>query len=241
MVSIDSQPTDVKNVQISVIVPVRNGARYLSETIESILSQTMPPLEVLIMDDASEDDTEQIANSFGSIVRHVLLKPCGAAAARNRGVDEARGEFLSFLDSDDLWLPEKTQCQLDCLAKHSTFSAAFCHMEQFISPELQGLTIPDKEKVLPGYSSCTMLIRAELFKSVGPFPETLRAGEFIEWFSRAKDKGIEPIMLSEVLARRRVHKSNHGLTNDGRQDYLRIAKMLIDKKRAQETARTRNE
>ncbi len=241
MVSLKFTPPDTPDTQISVIVPVRNGARYLREAIESILAQTMPPLEVLVMNDASEDETEEIAMSFGSVVRHVRLKQCGAAAARNRGVEEARGEFLSFLDSDDLWLPEKTQRQMDCLVKQSASSVAFCHMEQFISPELQNLTILDREKVMPGYSSCTMLIRTELFKSVGPFPESLSAGEFIEWFSRAKDKGIEPIMLDEILAKRRVHRSNHGLTNDGRQDYLRIAKMLIDKKRAQEAASVRNE
>lgn len=241
MASIETTSQPASTAQISVVVPVRNGAQYLGETITSILAQTVPPLEVLIMDDASVDDTALIATSFGSTVRHIRLEQCGAAAARNRGVDAAKGEFLSFLDSDDLWLPQKIQRQLDRLSGHASRSAVFCHMEQFISPEIIGLSISDKDKVLPGYSSCTMLLRTQLFRSVGPFPETLKAGEFIEWFARARDAGVEPIMLDDILARRRIHKANQGLTIDGRQDYLRIAKMLIDKKRAQQTAITRNE
>lgn len=227
--------------QVSVIVPVRNGARYLGETINSILAQTVPPLEVLIMDDDSVDETASIAKSFGSKVHHILLEQGGAAAARNRGVHAAKGNYLSFLDADDLWLPEKTQRQLEHLAGHSSSHVAFCHMEQFISPEIEELTIADKDKVLPGYSSCTMLIQTDVFRRVGPFPEDLRAGEFIEWFARAKDAGLEPLMLNDILARRRIHKSNQGLTNDGRQDYLRIAKMLIDRKRAQKKASARHE
>ncbi len=220
--------------QVSVIVPVRNGARYVGETIASILAQTVPPLEVLIMDDASDDETATIAKSFGTPVHHFLLEQCGAAAARNRGVDAAKGNYLSFLDADDLWLPEKTERQLECLIDDSTHKVAFCHMEQFISPEIEELSIADKDRVLPGFSSCTMLIHADVFRNIGPFKENLRAGEFIEWFARAREARIEPVMLSAILARRRIHKSNQGLTNDGRQDYLRIAKMLIDKKRAAE-------
>ncbi|MDZ4833408.1 MAG: glycosyltransferase family A protein [Candidatus Melainabacteria bacterium] len=234
MVSLDEKMPNSSGAQVSVIVPVRNGARYVGETIASILAQTVPPLEVLIMDDASDDETATIAKSFGSPVRHFLLKQRGAAAARNSGVDAAKGNYLSFLDADDLWLPEKTERQLDCLIGHAASRVAFCHMEQFISPEIKELSIADKDKVLPGFSSCTMLIHADVFRSIGSFCENLRAGEFIEWFSRARDARIEPVMLSDILARRRIHKSNQGLTNDGRQDYLRIAKMLIDKKRTAE-------
>lgn len=241
MVSIDGNLPNKPGAQVSVIVPVRNGARYIGETIASILAQTVPPLEVLIMDDASDDETATIAKSFGPPVRHFLLERCGAAQARNRGVGEARAEFLAFLDADDLWLPEKTQRQLECLAGRCASHAAYCHMEQFVSPEIDEFTIADKDRVLPGFSSCTMLIRKSTFLGVGLFPENLRAGEFIEWFARAREAGVEPIMLGDILARRRIHKSNQGLANAGHKDYLRIAKMLIDKNRARERDDTRHE
>ncbi len=233
----DDQPADQGQARISVVVPVHNGEKYLRATLESIVAQTFRPLEVLVIDDASDDGSREIADSFGGPVRCIRLQRSGAACARNKGVVEAQGEFLSFLDADDLWLASKLQVQLDVIRGRPN-SAVFCHMEQFISPEIDGLTIADKDKVLPGFSSCTMLIRTADFRTVGYFQEDIRAGEFIEWFARAKDSGVDHIMLNDILAKRRIHKSNQGLSNNGRQDYLRIAKMLIDRNRSRQQNRS---
>ena len=92
---------------ISCIVPVLNGERYLTEAIASVLTQTEPPLEIIVVDDGSTDRTVELARSFGDAVRLVRQEHRGVSAARNHGVRVARGELLAFLDADDLYLPRK--------------------------------------------------------------------------------------------------------------------------------------
>jgi hypothetical protein len=91
---------------ISVITPCYNGGKYLRETIESVLAQTYPPLEMIVVDDGSTDDSAAIAESFGPPVRVIRQTNQGESAARNRGIAEARGDYLHFLDADDLLHPE---------------------------------------------------------------------------------------------------------------------------------------
>ena len=86
---------------ISCIVPVYNGARFLAEALESILAQSLPPDEIIVVDDGSTDDTPAVVAAYGT-VDYVRQENRGPAAARNRGVTLARGDFLSFLDADDL-------------------------------------------------------------------------------------------------------------------------------------------
>src|SRR3972149_3633636 len=96
---------------VSVVIPCYNGAVYLHETIESALAQTHSPLEVLVIDDGSTDDSAAIADSFGSPVRVIRQTNQGESVARNRGIDEARGDWIAFLDSDDVWNPTKLERQ----------------------------------------------------------------------------------------------------------------------------------
>lgn len=99
----------MREYSISVITPCYNGARYLGETIESALAQTQPPLEVIVVDDGSTDDSAAIAESFGPPVRVIRQSNQGESVARNRGIAEARGTHLLFLDADDLLHTEALQ------------------------------------------------------------------------------------------------------------------------------------
>ncbi len=102
----------MKNDTISVVIPCYNGAKYLRETLDSVLVQTHPVLEVIVVDDGSTDDSAAIAESFGPPVRVIRQPNQGESVARNRGIDEARGDWVAFLDADDLWEPEKLARQL---------------------------------------------------------------------------------------------------------------------------------
>src|SRR2546426_10667200 len=97
----------MKESLISCIVPVFNGERYLHETLNSILAQTYRPLEIIVADDGSTDGTRTIVASYGQQVRYLWQLNAGPAAARNLGLTAAKGEFIAFLDADDLWHPEK--------------------------------------------------------------------------------------------------------------------------------------
>ncbi len=99
-------------IDITVVIPCYNGSRFIRETLESVLAQTLRPLEVLVIDDGSTDDSAAIAESFGEPVRVIRQPNQGESVARNRGIDEARGEWIAFLDADDIWKPEKLQRQM---------------------------------------------------------------------------------------------------------------------------------
>ena len=97
---------------ISVIIPAYNYARYLAEAIDSALGQTYAPLEVIVVDDASTDDTPRVLAAYGQRIRAIRQPNGGAGAARNTGIAAARGEYVAFLDADDVWLPRKLELQM---------------------------------------------------------------------------------------------------------------------------------
>ena len=113
--------------KVSVITPVYNAEKYLSETIESVLKQTYKSFEYLLIDDCSTDNSASIIKEFeekDSRVRYIKLSEnSGAAVARNRGLEEAKGRYVAFVDSDDKWYPEKLERQLDFMENnHKAFT-----------------------------------------------------------------------------------------------------------------------
>ncbi len=100
---------------VTVVVPTYNRANYLAATIESILAQTLPPSEILIIDDGSSDDTPDICRAFPAPVRTIMQENRGLSAARNRGIEAATSDWIAFCDSDDLWHRQKLEKQLATL------------------------------------------------------------------------------------------------------------------------------
>lgn len=116
--------------KVSVVIPTYNRGYIVREAIESVLAQTFGDFEVIVVDDGSADDTaEKIAAIRDSRVRYIRQSNAGVSAARNRGVAEARGEIISFLDSDDLWKPEKLTHEVRFLEEHPEVPAVFGDIE----------------------------------------------------------------------------------------------------------------
>ena len=111
--------------RVSVVIPAYNAERYLRETLESVLAQTYRDFEVVVVDDGSKDSTAAIAEGVGGPVRVIRQANAGPSAARNHGIREARGDLIAFVDSDDLWLPEKLAEQVPLFDEKGTgyFSA----------------------------------------------------------------------------------------------------------------------
>ena len=97
---------------MSAVIAAYDSERFVAAAIESVLAQTHAPLECIVMDDGSSDGTAKVAGGFGDRVRTISQPNAGVAAARNRGAEAARGEFLAFLDADDAWRPERLERQL---------------------------------------------------------------------------------------------------------------------------------
>ena len=102
--------------EVSAVIPVHNGAAYVAEAVQSILSQTRPPIECVVVDDGSTDETAEVVRRFGNEVAYVRQDRAGVSSARNRGAALARGALVAFLDHDDVWLPTKLERQVEALA-----------------------------------------------------------------------------------------------------------------------------
>ncbi len=105
-----------KPVTVSVVIPTYNSAHLVTDAIKSVLAQTVLPLEIIVVDDGSKDDTRQRLLAYGERVRYLFQENQGVSTARNRGIAQAKGEWVAFLDADDVWHPRKLQLQLAALA-----------------------------------------------------------------------------------------------------------------------------
>ena len=221
--------------KISVVIPAYNAERYLREALESVLAQHYPALDILVIDDGSADGTAGVAQSVAG-VRYVRQENAGAAAARNHGVRLAEAEWIAFLDADDLWTEGKLSRQSQVLREKPGIDIVLGQGEQFISPELDAeaaarIQCPPGSQ--PGYLPSAMLVRKASFEKVGGFDTKLSVGEFIDWYSRAEEKGLRTEMLPQVVFRRRLHAANQGQIKRGDygKDYLKILKARLDRKR----------
>ncbi len=222
---------------ISVVIPAYNAGLYLGEALESVFAQTYPSVEVIVVDDGSDDDTAEVARSFGARVSYVRQERAGAGAARNAALDHARGPYLAFLDADDRFTPTKLEHQMAALASGPELDMVYGHVREFFSPDLPAAQRAQHRQ--PGapaawLSPNLMLIRRESFDRVGPFATDVGVGETVDWHARAVESGLRWHVLPEVVLERRLHARNSTIQAPTTQaDYLRVLKAAIDRRRAQ--------
>ena len=223
---------------VSCIVPVFNGARYLRDALDSIFAQTYRPLEIIVADDGSTDNTTAVVASYGHRVRYLRQRNQGPAAARNLGIRTATGEFVAFLDADDLWHPDKLKRQLARFHARPELGYCVTYVQNFWAQELQAESERYQghriSRPLPGYVTQTLLARRVLFERIGFFEPALRHGDGTEWFLRVARQNTEMELLPDVLTFRRLHAANQSrlLASDSRDEFLRIVKMSLDHRRS---------
>jgi len=196
---------------VSCIVPAHNAARYLSQALHSIFRQTYDRTEVIVVDDGSTDETARVIEGHGSKVRALRQANAGPAAARNAGVECARGEFVAFLDADDLWHPAKLARQMECFQQEPGLDLCFAHMRNFWSPEVPSDRRPGGPELLiawPGRNCSALVARRSAFARVGPFNPALPVGEDGDWLLRGAEAGLRRRTLPGVLVFRRLHEHN---------------------------------
>jgi glycosyltransferase involved in cell wall biosynthesis len=166
--------------RVSVVIPNYNCARFLPETLESVFAQTCGDLEVIVVDDGSTDGSQEVLKAFTDRVRIIHQENQGVSAARNRGIRESRGEFIAFLDADDLWHPEKLAKQLQ-LFENPAVGLVHCAVEYVDEQNrplgtnftgrrgrvLKAIALLQGTVVLAGGS--TAVVRREAFEKVGGF------------------------------------------------------------------------
>jgi glycosyltransferase involved in cell wall biosynthesis len=222
---------------VSCAIPARNAERYLAEAIDSVLGQTHPVHEIVVVDDGSTDATAAVAAGYGPPVALIRQAPTSIAAARNAGLRAARGEFIAFLDADDLWYPAKLERQLGRFRARPETDMSLTRFQNFWAPELRD----EAERYvghplagpMSGYLPSALLARRSLFERVGGFDERILEGADSCWFVHALERGAVLDELDEVLVRRRLHAANDSRrTGPARfAQFLRFAKARLDVRR----------
>jgi glycosyltransferase involved in cell wall biosynthesis len=186
-------------VSVSAVIPTFNRARSIGAAVESVLAQTVVPSEIVVVDDGSTDDTADRLRSYGEKIRYVYQQNAGVSAARNRGIRAANGEFIAFLDSDDVWHPRKLEWQLGVLREQPDLVLLATDLFDWPAaayPELHGL-VPDSLTLIPWsqvafrtyITTSSAIIRSAALARVGGFDEELRCAEDRDLWMRLGEVG----------------------------------------------------
>lgn len=203
---------------MSAVIPTYNRAQYIPETIESVLGQTYENIEILVIDDGSTDDTASVVRHFGSRVRYVWQKNGERGVARNHGLRLANGEFISFLDSDDLWVPRKVEAGVDFL--RSNRNVGLVYGDAMVidaegrgtriirargpSGQVTGKLLEDNFVIMP-----THLARTSLLREIGGFRGQREIAGSEDWEAWVRLSLITDFAyIPEVMAKYRMHAAN---------------------------------
>ena len=203
---------------VSVVIPVYNDDEYIQECVESVLNQNYDNIEIIVVDDGSSDSTPKILQTFGEKIRYIHQENRGTASALNKGIQNANGELIAWLSSDDIFLQKKIEHQIDAFLKNPLLDLLYTN---WIMIDSQGQKIKVVQCPFPSrnrfifemlknnfINGSSVLIRQECFKKVGYFDETLLVDSDGDmWFRMLKD-GCRFGHIPIALVKRRWHTKN---------------------------------
>lgn len=222
---------------LSVVLPLYNGAPYVEAAIQSIIEQHDLPQnwEIIVVDDGSTDSGLKICQRLTRIYPQIIIEQHpdnrGVAAARNRGVEIARYEYLAFIDQDDRWVPHKWRVQFQALSETKAEYALGYKQFELLNPNnppswfrASWIEAPQK-----GYVFGAMLIAKRDFLKVGRLREEYMYGyDDVDWFVRMKQSGLKGIMLDDVVLYANVHDHNASArTKQSNQELLRLIRAKL--------------
>lgn len=234
--------TGPRTCSVSVIIPCYNYAKFLRFAVESVLAQTVMPLEILLVDDGSTDETSEIAAQFSAPVRYIYQENAGLSSARNRGIAEARGDYVAFLDADDGFQPRMLE---RCLAEFERLGPEWGLVAvQPIGIDAQGALLPAprrapthsfagevtaRQLVIKNRFVPTVVVRRALFAKTGGFKPEFRSSEDREMWIRIAD-AARIWLLDEQLVLKRSHGSN--MSGNAARQSANIEKVLATAREA---------
>ncbi|MEW6126824.1 MAG: glycosyltransferase [Acidobacteriota bacterium] len=228
---------------VSVVIPTYNSAAFLSEAITSVLNQTYRPVEIIVIDDGSTDNTETVAATFKEAIRYSKKANGGPSAARNVGIRHSSGEFIAFLDADDLWLPDKLELQIAHFNEHPEYGVVFTGSQRFNESGVldsnirAGRDIPtgmifDKILLEHFIAMPSVMVRRRCLDEVGLFDEGLIGNEDFNFYLRLAKK--YPFgFVNKILVHIRCHDKNlsdnlEQMCNDEIKNLEKIAALFPD-------------
>lgn len=195
---------------VSVIIPTYNVGRFLSAALDSVFAQDYRPIEVIVVDDGSTDDTAVVVRSFPG-VRYIHQANQGPPAARNTGLANSTGELIAFLDADDRWTPNKLSAQARYLAEHPEVGCVIGRLQNYLDENAQQPSWIPASAMNEGEGTLGMqasLLQRWVFDRVGPFNAQFTWQDDLEWLIRVREAGIGIAFTPDIFVHRRIHASN---------------------------------
>ncbi len=195
---------------VTVIIPAYNYADYISTTLDSVFAQTYRPIEVIVVDDGSTDNSAEIVRGYPE-VQYFYQSNQGVSVARNVAIAAAKGEFMAFLDADDLWKPDKLSVQITYMLENPDMRITGTKVRNFLDSETQ---LPFWLKDNPNWEEdtaiipSTLVVHKSVFNQIGGFSPDYRASEDTEWLWRANEVKVPMFKINEIMTLRRFHGSN---------------------------------
>ncbi len=211
----------------SAIIPAFNTEAYIADAIQSLRAQTIPPREIIIVDDGSTDRTVEVARSLGADIRIIQQENRGSGPATTAAIAAVTTGLIAGLDSDDLWLPHKMERQLHVLQEMPEVAACFSQMRQFQHGSDKDADGP----VVDSWLRSAMVIRTEVALRAGPIVG--RIAELVDWLARIRELGHSMHLVPEVLALRRARPGSLTYNRDAAcsSAYLLAARKAILRRR----------
>jgi glycosyltransferase involved in cell wall biosynthesis len=179
--------------KVSVIIPTYNREQFILRALNSVSKQSFTDYEIIVIDDGSKDNTRQLLGPYMDKLKYIYQENAGISAARNQGIQEAKGEYIAFLDSDDIWAPEKLEHQVKVLDTHKKVGIVYVRMpilnEKGVRVGMKpagasGKNFKELLQIWGDLPTSSVLIRKECFIKVGGFDKTLTISEDTEMWLR---------------------------------------------------------
>lgn len=227
------------NPLVSVVIPVYNRATCIADAVHSVLDQTYMTLECIVVDDGSTDTTlERVHAVFGADarVRALTHEHAGVSAARNHGIAAARGEYVTFLDSDDLMTPDRIARQVDTVADESVDAVMGRQQVTQGDAPLPGWVACDQESWTRHYHT-SILTTVQWARAIGGFDERLTVGEDIDFVIRLAAAGVRIAYIDDTVVIRRYFGDNlsYGISNPDGSTLFGAVRRALEQRRAKDT------
>jgi len=216
--------------KISVIIPTYNQSECLKEAIESVLNQTYKNIEIIVIDDGSTDNTLGVVGSFDNKIVCIQQKNKGASSARNIGIKKANGEYLAFLDSDDMWIKNKLEKQIDFIKKNPEIGllGTGCYQMINIGKVIHKKIFPNKNEILQKdlikynpFIQSSVMVKKDVFNDIDLYDEKFKESEDYDLWLRIAQK-YKVANLEQALVTKRYYEKGLCPSKDSKQLYFAL-------------------